>query len=381
VLDAHWREPGFTVPNAQTYPWQWLWDSCFHAIVWAHLGEPERAISELECVFARQHETGFVPHITYWNIEPEQSEDKARFWGRTGVSSITQPPMYGHAVAELARLGVEVPPALVEAATDGLRHLARWRVRIGDLVGAVHPWETGCDDSPRWDEWVGGSWSKEAWYRVKGELVASIERAPGFVPVGNPDFAAAPVGFNALLAWNARELATLTADAELTTVADTVAAALAARWDASVTTWVDAGSHADGSGRIRTLDALLPMLVETRAEVVAAVSDVLVDPDGFGAPYGPRGVDRREPTYAPGIYWRGPAWPQLTYLLWRAACEQGLADLADSLATNLVDGAQRSGLAEAWDGDDATPHGAVPQSWATLAIVVDPQGRSDPSDG
>src|SRR5262245_40808159 len=67
VLERHWREPGFTVPNAATYPWQWLWDSCFHAVVWAHLGEPERALSELRCVFARQHETGFVPHITYWN--------------------------------------------------------------------------------------------------------------------------------------------------------------------------------------------------------------------------------------------------------------------------------------------------------------------------
>src|SRR5690606_12810736 len=60
VLGAHWREPGFTVPNDETYPWQWLWDSAFHAVVWAHLGEPERALSELRCLFARQHESGFV---------------------------------------------------------------------------------------------------------------------------------------------------------------------------------------------------------------------------------------------------------------------------------------------------------------------------------
>lgn len=381
MLDGHWREPGFTVPNARTYPWQWLWDSCFHAVVWAHLGKPERALSELRCLFAHQHETGFVPHITYWNATPEQSEDKSQFWGRARTSSITQPPMYGHALAELARLGVELPGELVEAASDGLRHLARWRVRIGGLVGAVHPWETGCDDSPRWDDWVPEGWSKPAWFRVKGELVESIERAPGWVPVGNPTFVAAPAGFNALLAWNARELAAITGDDELRALADDLAGALRDRWNPELATWVDAGSHADGSGRVRTADALLPLLVETRPEVVDAVAQTLVDPAGLGAPYGPRGVDQREPSYTPDTYWRGPAWPQLTYLLWRAASEQGVSSLADALATMLVAGAERSGLAEAWDGDDAAPYGAVPQSWATLAYVVDVQRHGETSDG
>jgi hypothetical protein len=367
VLVDHWREPGFTVPNARTYPWQWLWDSCFHAVVWAHLGDADRAVSELRCLFARQHETGFVPHIVYWEGAGEELET---FWGRVGVSSITQPPMYGHAVAELHRVGIEVPEELVAAAGDALRHLARWRVRLGDLIGVVHPWETGCDDSPRWDEWVGGEWTRDAWYVAKGRLMESIERAPGWVPVGNPDFVAAPAGFNALVAWNARELASVTGDAELTTIADTVAGALADRWDADRVTWVDAGAHADGSGAVRTADALLPLLVEERPEVVAAVADALVDPAGLGGPYGPRGVDRREPAYSSTTYWRGPAWPQLTYLLWRAARGHDHQSLASALAESLTRGAERSGFAEAWDADDAAPHGAVPQSWATLALVV-----------
>ena len=48
VLEAHWRDPGFTCPNASTYRWLWLWDSCFHSVVWAELGEAERAVRELE---------------------------------------------------------------------------------------------------------------------------------------------------------------------------------------------------------------------------------------------------------------------------------------------------------------------------------------------
>jgi glycogen debranching enzyme len=215
---------------------------------------------------------------------------------------------------------------------------------------------------------------------VKGVLLEAVERAPGFVPIGNPSFVAAPVGFNALLAWNARELAGITGADDLRAVADGLADALEARWDGDLVTWVDAGMHAEGSGRVRTADALLPLLVERRVEVVAAAATALGDPAGLGAPYGPRGVDCREPAFTPGTYWRGPAWPQLTYLLWRAAAIHGHDALATDLGRALVEGARRSGFAEAWDADDATPHGAVPQSWATLALLV-PQQHGENTDG
>src|SRR5690606_25583730 len=65
VLEVHWREPGFTCPNGTTYPWLWLWDSCFHSIVWAELGEPERALSELRTALLPASPDGFVPHLRY----------------------------------------------------------------------------------------------------------------------------------------------------------------------------------------------------------------------------------------------------------------------------------------------------------------------------
>ena len=77
----------------------------------------------------------------------------AEFWGRPGTSSITQPPMYGHAVAELVRRGVDVDADVVDRAGRGLRFLLESRVRDGVGPVIVHPWESGCDDSPRWDAW------------------------------------------------------------------------------------------------------------------------------------------------------------------------------------------------------------------------------------
>ncbi len=100
-MEAHWQPEGYTVPNAVTYPFRWLWDSCFHALIWAELGAADRAVSELAHVLHAQDDRGFVPHIDY-------SRDRATtqsFWGQPGSSTITQPPMYGHAVAALAATG------------------------------------------------------------------------------------------------------------------------------------------------------------------------------------------------------------------------------------------------------------------------------------
>lgn len=358
VLEAAWRDPGFCVPHAGTYPFQWLWDSCFHAVVWAELGD-ERAAVELATALAQQSPAGFVPHLTYW-ADPEHH---APFWGRPTTSSITQPPMYAHAIAHCHRRGMAMADELVERAEAGLRFLLTRRARTaGGLVAVVHPWETGCDDSPRWDDWCPGPFRGEDWYEVKGDLVRAV-RLDGGDPVGSDAFEVGAVGFNALLAWNVRELAAVGAASDLVGAADELAGAVAGRWDAERRTWTDADA---GSGTVRTADALLGLLVDPRPEGFAE----LVDPAAFGAAFGPRGVHRDEPSYQPDRYWRGPTWPQLTYLLALAARRAGRDDVGAELARGLVRGAERSEGAEYWHPDTGQGLGAAPQSWTTLAVVA-----------
>jgi hypothetical protein len=359
----HWNGD-FTVPNAGVYPWQWLWDSCFHAVIWLALGRSDRAVVELRSALSEQRPQGFVPHLRYVGENPH-----ARFWGLARTSSITQPPMYGHALAELVRAGVEVPDELVRRATAGLRFLLASRRRSAEgLVRACHPWESGCDDSPRWDDWCGGTFDHRRWYDVKGELLAAIERSAGGAPLDNPAFAVAPAGFNALIAWNALELATVTGDDALAAAGRELAAALSTRWDADLRTWVDAGPSAEGSGRIRTLDALLPALV--CADHAADAFDELADATAYGTPFGPAGVHVAEPVFERRAYWRGPAWPQLSYLLWVAASRSARHDLASSIGSTTAAAVSSSGLAEYWDPLDGTGLGAIPQSWSGLALVM-----------
>ena len=88
TLEAHWVPEGYAAPHELVYPWQWLWDSCFHSLIWAALGDEERALRELATALSTQDASGFVPHMNY----VRDPTFHASFWGREGASSITQPP-------------------------------------------------------------------------------------------------------------------------------------------------------------------------------------------------------------------------------------------------------------------------------------------------
>ncbi len=374
VMDQAWTSPGFCVPNRDVYPHQWLWDSCFHSVVWTRIN-PVRAVIEIDHVLARMAPNGFVPHMTYWNAPTVHAD----LWGRTGTSAITQPPMWGLALAEVATHGVipgdELSGAgLLERAARGLVHLLDGRERTaGGLVPVYHPWETGCDDSARWDSWSGPA----SWKADKLRFVRSLVFDHHGAPVANPEFAVGSVGFSALVAWNCRLLSELVASPRLRAGAEELTAAIQSRWDAETETWWDeplVGEVRPSCGA-RTLDSMLALLVDPRPSMF----EQLVDPTAFGAPYGPRGVHCDEPTYDPDRYWRGPAWPQLSYLLWRAAGQaveggQVAPDVANRLADSLIKGAGRSGLAEYWNPDTGQGRGAAPQTWAGLAICLSPRG-------
>ncbi|MCU1363848.1 MAG: hypothetical protein JWM55_1676, partial [Acidimicrobiaceae bacterium] len=129
VMDGNWvPEHGYTQPGTG-YPWMWLWDSCFHAIIYAALGD-ERAVIEASSVFRWQARDGMVPHMGYQR-DPAYGRQA---WRGNGGSIITQPPMYGHALRELDARGFDVSH-LIEPATAGLRFLLRERRLPSGLFG------------------------------------------------------------------------------------------------------------------------------------------------------------------------------------------------------------------------------------------------------
>src|SRR3989338_7623732 len=94
ITDGH----QYTVPSGDHYPYQWLWDSCFHAIVLARY-DVESAKAEIHSLLSKQFSNGLVPHIIYWT----PGILHLFHWGTDGTSSLTQPPMLAYAAWEIHR--------------------------------------------------------------------------------------------------------------------------------------------------------------------------------------------------------------------------------------------------------------------------------------
>jgi hypothetical protein len=373
LLAAHWRaEHGYSVPNPGTYPHLWLWDSCFHAVLWAKLGDGRAAGQELDAVLAGQLAGGMVPHMRYGGAGPDT-------WlgPLPGTSSLTQPPMFGHAARVMSDAGIQLSAATLARARAGLDWLWENRRTPEGLIYVVHPWEAGNDHSPRWDDWgapgrTSDGYSRSARTAWNKERMAEVSFSADGAACWSASFVACPAAFNAYTAFNLRELAAITGDPELETRAAALAEAMDEQlWDDSEQLWSDLAVVGGGpSVSIPISDGVMGALVTAdRAKARAALAQ-LADPARFGAPYGPANVARSHPAYDPDTYWRGPAWPPLNYLFQQAFRRQGMDDEAAWLAKLTETGAVASGWAEYWNPDNGRGLGAVPQTWAGLVIAM-----------
>ncbi len=152
---------GYTIPAKGLYPYQWNWDSALVALGWATLDEG-RAWQELEMLFSAQWEDGLVPHIVFHKPSPTYFPGP-EIWGSVeqpmGTTGITQPPVAAITVRKLYEEGVNKELAMQKAKELFPKLLAwhRWFQTARDphgtgLVATLHPWESGMDNSPAWDE-------------------------------------------------------------------------------------------------------------------------------------------------------------------------------------------------------------------------------------
>ncbi|HJT57703.1 MAG TPA: hypothetical protein VJ761_14475 [Ktedonobacteraceae bacterium] len=151
------------IPSRDYYVHQWLWDSAGIAMGLVHVNE-EAAFNELVSLVAGQWNNGLIPHIIY-NPGETRYYPPADLWQTASftndgikTSGITDPPLLAIAAEYLcdhssdeqkqrAFAGAVLPSIM--AYHD---HLKRYRdPEACGLLTIVHPWESGTDDSPRWD--------------------------------------------------------------------------------------------------------------------------------------------------------------------------------------------------------------------------------------
>ncbi|KAA8491031.1 hypothetical protein FVE85_4448 [Porphyridium purpureum] len=157
---------GYTVPTDGLYPFQWNWDASFTALGWS-TWKPERAWAELHMLFKGQWDDGMIPSIVFHQYDDRYFPGPDT-WQSPKVdpptTGITQPPV----VASCARYILQVSQHGDEDVhLRGLRNAYtlfhpilryhRWFYKARDhkkmgRVSIHHPWESGMDNSPSWDE-------------------------------------------------------------------------------------------------------------------------------------------------------------------------------------------------------------------------------------
>jgi glycogen debranching enzyme len=415
VLDANW-DGGSTRPSPRLYPHQWSWDSACIAIGRSRFDQ-DRAERELRSLFAAQWANGLLPHIVFSDGDGQYFPGP-EFWqahrspdapAGLNTSGIVQPPIHATAALRVYRHARDRSQAarFLDDLMPGLAawhaYLYRHRVRGDDGLAEIwHPWESGMDNSPLWDDALARivltAEQVPDYQRIDVQLAEASERPSDDeydryaylvglfrshdyradeIRAACP-FALQPVLFNALLAQAGRDLAEIARivgerPEPFDEAAEWTSAGLDSLWDEEHAVYAD---HDLTTGRpvpVRTAAGLSPMHAgvpnaERAARIVARLADSRIDlGDGLWAV---SSLAPGDPGFQPTRYWRGPVWPILNWVLHSGLVRYGYRELAEPLRRGLIGLCRRSGFWEHYSPVTGRGHGGEQFAW-TAALVLD----------
>jgi glycogen debranching enzyme len=416
VLAANWRD-GSTVPSGNQYPHQWGWDAAYIALGWSWLDQG-RAEQELESLLRGQWADGRVPHIVFdpavdenaYFPGPASWDSAGAPGGPAGVatSGLTQPPLHARAALEVAERTSDA------AAAEGfLRRVFPRLVAQHDylalrrdaggagLAAIVHPWESGLDDSPAWDEPLAAVELPPegvAHYERRDRLHVDPDERPSdaaydrFVQLmrayqdggyadddladGSAFLVEDPL-FNAIWLWSTHALAAIAerigedAGPYREAASGLHAALLARLWDTERRRFLPRDLRAGRLVDRRTVLSLAPLLdPELPTDVARAVAAELGSPHFHSeAGIGVASADLLGAEFSRRRYWRGPVWANLNWLLARGLRQHGLTAEAARLEATTLQLAERGGIREYFDPLTGEGRGSEDFSWTAAALL------------
>ncbi|RMG90782.1 MAG: glycoside hydrolase [Chloroflexi bacterium] len=419
VLQRNWTGR-FTKPSPRLYPYQWSWDSAYIAIGYAHY-DLERAQKELRTLFAGQWRNGLLPHIIFnFSRGPRVYFPGPDFWQtrrsphapkRRRTSGIVQPPIHATAVLRVyqsANDGEQVRPFLAEIFPK-LKAWHEYLYRERDpyqegLVYIRHPWESGQDNSPIWDNALARMELKSeqipAYRRVDTQTVDAAERPTDseydryiylvrMFSERNYDEAAIwpdcpflvqDVVFNTLLCQANRDLAEIAhilgEDGRLFIEwADQTGYAINQKlWSKTDRIYYDYDLNSKELITEPAVAGFIPLFAHIPDQTRAQNMYGHLNSDSFwkmgDSGYPVPSYDKHAPKYLPNRYWRGPVWMNMDWLLAQGLEHYGYQAYADALWHTIVELPKHHGFFEYFDPRTGTGYGAYDFSW-TAALLID----------
>ena len=386
VADWNGKEYSFVCPSLTGYPFQWFWDSCFHAIALLHL-DVDQAKAEMRTLMSGALPDGFIPHIIFWEMEKQPDFLARNIVGMVSpnYSSTMQPPIIGYAVERIFEATGD--EEFRDMALPVLVGVYRWLDRVRDpdndgLISAIQPEEAGTDCSPKYDE-VLGLEDLSNW----GFITALSKVYEAYAPMRGDDrrileadiFHVEDVLVNSIYVLGLRSLARLLGDApeaaEFTRQADKTRDALLAKcWDEEAGAFFDLSGVAEKPLKVVTISSLMPLVMDDlpRPIVERLVTDWVINPNHFWTPYPLPSVPASDPKFMPGnprgFIWRGPSWINTNWFLSHGLRRHGYGEIADAIVAKSHECIEKSGFREYYHPYTAEGLGAPNFGWSTLIL-------------
>ena len=386
IADWNGKYYSFVCPSLRGYPFQWFWDSCFHAIALIHL-DHEQAKAELTTLMSAAQPNGFIPHMIFWEMEKQPDFLSRNIVGMTtpNTSATMQPPIIAYAVERVYQATGD--EAFKDAALPVLTGFYRWLREMRDpdndgLIAVIQPEEAGTDCSPKYDEVLGlEELSNQGFITALRKVYAAYEplRGDDHRILAADLFHVEDVLVNSIYVMGLRSLARLLGDApeaaEFNREADKTRDALLAKcWDEEVGAFFDLSGVAEKPLKEVTISSLMPLVMEDlpRPIVERLVNTWVTDPKHFWTPYPLPSVPASDPKFMPGnprgFIWRGPSWINTNWFLSHALRRHGYADLADTIVAKSQECIEKSGFREYYEPFTAVGLGARDFGWSTLIL-------------
>ncbi len=302
------------VPCKTWYVGVWQWDAFFHALAYRYV-DIHLAEDQLRIVLDHQRADGMIPDAIHdeglverWPLPNSQDE-----------AQVTKPPLIAWTALKLYESSGNLD--FLQEVYEPLQRWNTWWFERNDddgdgIAQYNHPYSSGLDDSPLWDQGMPVESPELNTYLVM--QMDALARIAGLI--GEEDEAEM---------WRRRA-------EELTQKM------IAHFWDEEAGLFWATKDHQ--AIRVRTLFNLYPLLT---GRLPRAMTDRIVahlsSPNEFWTPYPLATVACTEAKYDPDQMWRGPTWVNINYLFIEGLVRCGYLDLARQLRDRTLDLIMRHG--------------------------------------
>ena len=182
------RKKGYTLPtNNKLYPAQWNWDSAFIALGYSYFNI-DYALEEIETLLEGQWDDGMVPHILFHDKDTSYFPNHTTWKCGKNIpsSGITQPPVLAIVLKKIIENNKfnDDQVSRILKILKKIKKYHEWFIKFRDpnktgLVSILHPWESGYDNSPIWDDAMNNiSVDKELNYQRRDLEVSNSDERP-----------------------------------------------------------------------------------------------------------------------------------------------------------------------------------------------------------